>query len=73
MDEGSDQEDPEAVANDRVRNLLGEAEDRTNLLEAVGGAVSNRTVVTDVEHARMQLEDLRGQLLRQRMPVNSTL
>ena len=69
MDEGSDQEDPEAVAKDRVRSLLGEAEDRTKLLEAVEGAASNRAIVKDVEHARMRLKDSRAQLLRERATV----
>ena len=66
MDEGSDQEDPEAAANERARGLLAEAEDRTKLLEAVGGMASHRATVADVERARMQLEDFRAQLLRQR-------
>ena len=66
MDEGSDQEDPEAAANERARGLLAEAEDRTKLLEAVGGMASHRATVADVERAHMQLEDFRAQLLRQR-------
>ena len=69
MDEGSDQEDPEAVAKVRVRSLLGEAEDRTKLFEAVEGVASNRAIVKDVEHARMRLEDSRAQLLRERATV----
>ena len=65
MDEGSDHEDPEAVANDKVRGLGREAADRTRLLEAVRRAASNRAIVKDLERARMQLEDARVQLLRQ--------
>ena len=63
MDEGSDQEDPEAVANDKVHGLAGEASDRTRLLDAVGGVASNRAIVKDLEHARMQLEDAQALLL----------
>ena len=73
MDADSDQEDPEAVAKQRVSELLQESEDRKSLFEAVAGALECRTMATDLvrarmmatdlERARMQLEDIRAQSL----------
>ena len=64
MDEDSDQEDPEAAAKQRVNDLLQESEDKHAFVEAVQGALSCRAAATDLERARMQLEDLRAQMSR---------
>ena len=63
MDEDSDQEDPEAFAKQRVSALLQESEDKQAFASAVQGALECRAVVTDMERARMQFEDLRSQML----------
>ena len=64
FDEDSDQEDPEAVARQRVSALLQESEDRQNFVAAAKDVLECRAVVTDMERARMQLEDLRAHALR---------
>ena len=64
MDEESDEEDPEAVANEEVHELLREDKEKKSFIEAVQGALECRAMATDLERARMQLEDLRGQMLR---------
>ena len=64
MDEGSDAEDPEAQAKEEVSALRAEAANRQSFLEAVQGALQCRAVVTEVERARMQLEDMRSQQFR---------
>ena len=60
MDEDSDEEDPEATAHLTVHALRQESADMLNVVQAVRGALECRTVLTDLERARMQLEDLRG-------------
>ena len=64
MDEDSDQEDPEAFAKQRVRALLQESEDKQAFVFAAQDALACRAVATDLERARMQLEDLRAQMSR---------
>ena len=64
MDEDSDQEDPEAVAKQQVSALLQESEDKQAFVAAVQEALACRAVATDLERARMQLEDLRAQMSR---------
>ena len=64
MDEDSDQEDPEAVAKQRVSALLQESEDKQAFVFAAQDALACRAVATDLERARMQLEDLRAQMSR---------
>ena len=64
MDADSDGEDPEAVAKQQVAALLQESADRRSLTEAVSGALECRAMATDLERARMQLEDMRSQPLR---------
>ena len=59
MDETSDCEDPEAEANARVDALQQESADRQGFLTAVAGALDSRRVLTELERARMQLEDRR--------------
>ena len=58
MDESSDEEDPEAVAKQRVSELLQESKDRQAFVAAVQDTLACRTVATDLERARMQLEDM---------------
>jgi len=50
MDEGSDAEDP-------VQELRQEAADTRAFIEAMPGYVENRALRTELERARMQLED----------------
>ena len=60
MDEGSDAEDPEADAKEEVRVLRQEAGDQQGLVAAVQGALESRAIATDLERARMRLEDHRA-------------
>ena len=60
MDESSDEEDPEANALQLVEDLHQEAADRRAFVSMVAGALECRGVVTDLEQARMRLEDLRA-------------
>ena len=60
LDEDSDGEDPEAIAKQQVRELRQEAADRRAFVEAAQGALENRGIATDLERARMRLEDHRS-------------
>ena len=63
MDEPSDAEDPEAALKKEVAGLraeLAEAADRRAFLSAVQGSLECRSVLQDLERARMQLEDRRA-------------
>jgi F0F1-type ATP synthase alpha subunit len=60
MDEDSDAEDTERALVEENRELRRTANDQKGFLEAVQGALECRALVTDVERARMQLEDMRG-------------
>ena len=62
MDEDSDQEDPEAVAKQRANDLLQESKDRQAFVAAAQVTLACRAVATDLERARMQLEDLRAHM-----------
>ena len=64
MDEYSDQDDPEKNLKEENVQLKKESEDRLALCNAVQGALECRAMATDLERARMQLEDLRAQILR---------
>ena len=64
MDEDSDQEDPEKNLKEENVQLKKESEDRLALCDAVQGALECRAMATDLERARMQLEDLRALILR---------
>ena len=68
MDEDSDQEDPEAVLRQQVQDLRREAADKKALLEGAKMILEapprDRAVVSDLERARMELEDFRSQALR---------
>ncbi len=64
MDEDSDQEDPEKNLKEENVQLKKESEDRLALCNAVQGALECRAMATDLERARMQLEDLRAHILR---------
>ena len=66
-DEPYNKEDPLRVANNAIKALRGELIDQSNFIVAVGTATaknSNKRVYLDLERARMQLEDLRSQLLK---------
>ena len=60
LDETSDHEDPEAEAKRYADALQQESADRQGFLDAVQGALDSRGLLTDLERARMQLEDLRA-------------
>ena len=64
MDEYSDQDDPEKNLKEENVQLKKESEDRLALCDAVQGALECRAMATDLERARMQLEDLRAHILR---------
>ena len=57
MDEPSDAEDPEAALKKEVAGLRAEVADTRALVSAVQGALDCRSVLQDLERARMQLED----------------
>ena len=63
MDEGSDNEDPEAKAMEEARNLRQEAAGSQRLMDAVRGMVDSRTqhqeILLELERARMRAEDRR--------------
>ena len=60
LDEASDEEDPEAQAKQQVRALVQESADQQHFVAAVQGALECRAVLTDLERASVQLEDLRA-------------
>ena len=60
MDEGSDAEDPEADAKQEVQKVRQEGTDQQSLVAAVQGALDCRGIATDLERARIRLEDHRG-------------
>lgn len=60
LDEGSDAEDPEADAKQQVAELRQQAADQQRLVQAVQGALECRFITTDLERARMRLEDHRA-------------
>ena len=68
MDEDSDQEDPEAVLSQQVRDLRRAAADRTAFLQGAKMILEapprDRVVASDLKRARMELEDFRSQALR---------
>ena len=64
MDGDSDQEDPEAVAKQRVNDLLQESKDKQAFVAAAQDTLACRAVATDLERARMQLEDMRARTSR---------
>ena len=64
MDEDSDQEDPEAIAKQRVKDLLQESKDKQSFVAAAQDTLACRAVATDLERARMQLEDMRAHMSR---------
>ena len=64
MDEPSDAEDPEAALRKEVSVLRADAADKSALLSAVQGALQCRSVLLDMERARMELEDLRSGVMR---------
>ena len=57
MDEQSDAEDPE-------QQLHAALADQSAMVQAVQGALECRSVLLDMERARMELEDLRSRQLR---------
>ena len=60
MDEASDEEDPHAALEKEVAELRKEVADKQSLVNAVQGAIECRSVLTDLERARMQMEDFRS-------------
>ena len=64
MDESSKNEDPEAVAKQRVSELLQESRDTQAFVAAAQDTLACRAVATDLERARMQLEDMRAHMSR---------
>lgn len=60
LDEDSDQEDPEAIAKEELRQLRQEPVDLQSFVTAAQSTLESRRVLTDLERARMQLEDRRS-------------
>ena len=68
-DETSDVEDPEKKAKDNLEEYKREVADKETLfqiavLETARKSVEDKQVHLDLERARMEREDLRGQILR---------
>ena len=57
MDESSDKEDPE-------KTLRKEIDDKSHFLEAASSTLALRQMTTEVERARMQMEDMRSHMSR---------
>ncbi len=69
LDESSDVEDPEKKARDDLEEYKREVADKETLfqitvVETARKSVEDKQVHLDLERARMEAEDLRGQLLR---------
>ena len=64
MDESSDEEDPQAKAEQLIHELRREAADQQAFVAAVQGALDSRTIVTDLEQSRMFPEDEMSARLR---------
>ena len=64
MDEDSEQDDPEAIANNKVHACLKEFNEKSSFVQAVQCTLECRVLATALERAHMQLEDLRGQVSR---------
>ena len=69
LDEASDVEDPEKKARDDLEEYKREVADKETLfqiaiVETARRSVENNQVWHELERARMEREDLRGQLLR---------
>ena len=57
LDESSDKEDPE-------KTLRKEIDDKSHFLEAASSTLMLRQMTTEVERARMQMEDMRSHMSR---------
>ena len=68
MDETSDAEDPEAEAKEEAEALRQEAADTCAFIEATPGYLENRTLLTELERARMKLEDQYSERMRSATP-----
>ena len=69
LDETSDVEDPKKKAKDDLEGYKQEATEKETLfqmavVETARGSVEDRQLRLDLERARMEREDLRGQMLR---------
>lgn len=60
LDEGSGEEDPEADAKQEAQELRQDATAQQGLVAAVQGVLECRAIATDLERARMHLEDHRA-------------
>ena len=68
MDEASDAEDPEAQAKEEAEALRQEAADTRAFIEATPGYLENRSLLTELERARMKLEDQDSERMRSATP-----
>ena len=68
MDETSDAEDPEADAKEEAEALRQEAADTRAFIEATPSYLENRTLLTELERARMKLEDQYSERMRSATP-----
>ena len=69
LDETSDVEDPEKTAKDNLKEYKQEVKEKENFFQMAVVETAQRAsecsqVHLDMERARMELEDLRGQILR---------
>ena len=64
LDETSGAEDPEADAKEEAAALRQEAADTRAFIEAAPGYLENRSLLTELERARMKLEDQHSERMR---------
>ena len=64
MDQASDAKDPEKTVREEVRTLKAEKVDAQAMVQAAQGALEGRSVLTNLERARTELEDMRSRSLR---------
>ena len=64
IESSDDAMDPDEEQRATIEGLRAEAADQSAMVEAVRGALECRSVLLDLERARMELEDLRSRQLR---------
>jgi len=64
LDESSDKEDPEKTLRQDIDALRQDLDDKSHFLEAASSTLMLRRMTTEVERARMQMEDMRSHMSR---------
>ena len=64
LDESSDKEDPEKTLRQDIDALRQDIDDKSHFLDAASSTLMLRRMTTEVERARMQMEDMRSHMSR---------